>query len=112
DGHRLDVLQEFGATGERAATEFRGSVGRARHVDVEHPDQLDAVHRSQVARMMTPERTNADHADGKRPGHAGTPRCDDETNSRKRSTSAVTGRSVRARSRAWPRFRSELKQRR
>ena len=89
DGHRLDVLQEFGATGECAAAEFRGGVGRTRQVDVEHPDQLDAVHRGQVARVMAPERTNADHADGKRLGHAGTPRCDDETNSRKRSTSAV-----------------------
>ena len=59
--------------------------------------------------VVLPQRAHPDDADRQPGRHAGTPRSLDSTKARKRSTSGNAGRSVRARSSACDRFRSELK---
>src|SRR5690606_16786435 len=74
-------------------------------------DQLGAMLQGEVASVMTPKGAHTDHPD-RHPIHAGTPRCDEATKAMKCATSGRSGTSLRARSIAWPRFRSELKKRR
>ena len=62
-----------------------------------------------VTGVVPAARPDADHADRQARAHAGTPRSEDSTNARNRSTSGEAGRSLRARSSAWERLSSELK---
>ena len=78
-------------------------------VDVGDAHEAGAGQVGQMPGVVAAQRAHADHADRQRGGHAGTPRSDDSTKARKRSTSGSGGRSLRARSSACERFRSELK---
>ena len=81
----------------------------ARRVGIVHTDELGFLQQGQVPRVVPAERADADHAERQPRAHAGTPRSEDSTNARNRSTSGEAGRSLRARSSAWERLSSELK---
>ena len=72
-------------------------------------DEPGLIEAGQVTRVMSSERSDPDHADRQPRDHAGTPRSDDSTKARNRSTSGEFGRSLRARSSACERLSSELK---
>ena len=109
DGHGLDPGQQRVEVAEGGHPQLPGHLGGTRLVGVVHPDQLGVLEHRQVTGMVPAERPDADHADRQARGHAGTPRSEDSTNARNRSTSGEAGRSLRARSSAWERLSSELK---
>ena len=109
NGNRAHRSQQVGQRFEDAATDLCRHRRSACQIGIIDSDELGAVHRAEMPGVVASEGADSDDAHGESLHHAGTPRCDDETKSRKRATSGRSGRSVRARSRAWPRLKSELK---
>ncbi len=109
DGHGLDPREQRVQVREGGGPDLDGDGGRAGGIEVAHADELGFVERRQVAGMVPAQRADSHDADRQAAAHAGTPRSDDSTNARKRSTSGEAGRSLRARSSAWERLSSELK---
>ena len=113
DRDGLDVGQQRVEVAVKAGSAAVGHGAAPGRVGIVDPDQTGVRRCSQVPGMVPPQRADADHADRKcRHRQTGTPRCELDTNSRKLSTSASGGSSVRARSMAWDRLSSELKKRR
>ena len=111
DGDRdcLDPGQQVIHLHEGRRSQLSRDFRRATGVDVANPNQTNLVQPGQVPGMMLAQRSYADDANWKSWFHAGTPRSLDSTKARNRSTSGNGGRSLRARSIAWERLRSELK---
>ena len=111
DGHSdcLNPREQIVHLIESGRTQLRRDPGSPRGVDIVYPHQPDFLQQGEMPGMVLTESTHADNADRQCLPHAGTPRSLDSTNATKRSTSGKGGSSVRARSSACDRFRSELK---
>ena len=108
DRHLLDPPQQA-IQGAGFGIQLLRHGARATRVDIGDADQSCTLELRQVPRMVAAQGAYADHPDAEGSRHAGTPRSEDSTKSRKHSTSGRGGRSLRARSRACDNLRSELK---